>query len=386
VLTWRSSYTQNNGPELSKDLSLRAIRNSQQVTIGWGLPFDGLARSVAPRAPTRAPLPGGVPPGGAPPDSAARTPAPPRVAIWRTLLSRLGNISTDTGFNWSSAYSRLNGTPGLPYMFGLSSNPEKGGDGVLKSFGNSTDRSFDWKSSARTRFLLFSGASITTQSEYSAGVGNRNALEQTRTSFRFPDMQVDYGNIANALRLDHVLKNPRLRTSFSRTKSTEFSSGQQTGATSSSEWRPMLGLDGDFKNGARVQFSVEHRVTARELFQLGHSVATDRNTDVNFSVNRQYSQGQRVAFMGKTTTVKSTVNIGLSGSYSRQTGETKQDLRSGSLFPTRRDRLSVSTDGSYGFSNNVTGSLNLGFVQSRDLVLLSNNRSVRVELSARFSF
>jgi hypothetical protein len=384
VFSWRSSYGQNNGPELSKDLSIRSVRNNEQVTMSWGLPFDGLLTRTIARAPGHiAPQV----PGTARPDSAAPPPpAPPRPALWRLLLSRLGNISTDAGFNWSSAYSRLTGTPGLAYMFGLSGDPETGGNGVQKSFGNSTDRSYDWKTSARTRLALAWAASITTQAEYGSGITNRNDLQQSRTTYRFPDMQVDYGNMANAIRLDRLFKNPRLRTSFSRSSTTEFTGVRQTGATSSSEWRPMLGLDGDFRNGAHLQFSVEHRVTARELFQLGHSTATDRNTDINFGVNRQYSQGQKVAFMGKTSTVKSTVNIGVSASYSRQTGETVQDFRPGALYPTKRDRLSINTTGSYGFSSNVTGDVNLGFVQNRDLVLTSVNKSVRVELAARFSF
>jgi len=50
------------------------------------------------------------------------------------------------------------------------------------------------------------------------------------------------------------------------------------------------------------------------------------------------------------------------------------------------DRLSVNATGQYGFSNNVTGNLEVGFLQDRNLVLGLTTRSVRVEARAQFQF
>jgi hypothetical protein len=58
----------------------------------------------------------------------------------------------------------------------------------------------------------------------------------------------------------------------------------------------------------------------------------------------------------------------------------------GVLSPTNRDRLSVNAQGGYSFSNNVTGTLELGFGQTRDLVQRNTTRSLRVELRAQFTF
>ena len=52
----------------------------------------------------------------------------------------------------------------------------------------------------------------------------------------------------------------------------------------------------------------------------------------------------------------------------------------------KNDRLSLNGTGSYGFSNNVTGNLVLGFGQDRDLVRKIIHRNVRVELRASFTF
>ena len=109
-----------------------------------------------------------------------------------------------------------------------------------------------------------------------------------------------------------------------------------------------------------------------------------------FSLNRSYTQGQKVSMLGKTTTVRSQINMGLSANYDRRSGETKI-LPGGSQTPGTRnpqaeDRLSVQATGSYGFSTNVTGTGTLGFQQNRDLQKDIVRRSIRVELRGSFNF
>ena len=38
--SWNSSYNQNNGPELSRDLSLRSVSNGQSMSMNLDLPFS----------------------------------------------------------------------------------------------------------------------------------------------------------------------------------------------------------------------------------------------------------------------------------------------------------------------------------------------------------
>ena len=113
---------------------------------------------------------------------------------------------------------------------------------------------------------------------------------------------------------------------------------------------------------------------------------TDRNTDINLSLNRSYSRGQKVKFLGKESTIKSSVQLGLTGVYSRVSGETIKAGTSESQLRVNQDRLSLNGTGSYSFSNNVTGSVGLGFGQNRDIVRDAVSRNVRVELRAAFTF
>jgi hypothetical protein len=369
VINWSSNYGQDNGPQLSPDLSVRAVRNGQTMNVSWGLPFDRLAPAAAPAA-------------------AGDTTRKVAKSMIRDLLSRLGAISTDANFNWSSSYSRLRGTPSFLYLLGLSqeSGPRGLNGRVTRDFGNVSSRGFDWRTGARTRLALFLGSSVSTSADFSSATGNQNNVQSRRDQARFPDLSVDYGRVVNAIGLAKIMQNPRLQTSFNRSLVTEFNAGRESSRLYTSEWRPALSLKGELKNGTRIDLTVNRRVTRNIRKQLGLSTTTDRSGDVSLSVNRSYSQGQKVSLLGRETTVKSTVNLGLTANYERQSGETLQEGSSLKQLPKLQDRLSMNFNGSYGFSNNVTGNASLGFGQNRNMLSGSKDRNVRVELRAAFTF
>jgi hypothetical protein len=375
-LGWNSHYNQNNGPELSPDLSIRSISNGQQGTVRWELPFETFARANATRPDT---------------GRSAR-----HSVLWRRLLSRLGNLGTDFSVRKSSGYSRLVGKPDFLYLFGLSDNPgvfdrnnPAAGFRMIEAAGDQSNRNFDWRTGMRTTVKLPWSASVQTSGEFSSQTGLTNGAQRGQDQMRFPDLQFDYGQLATAIRLDRLLRNPRLRTAFNRSTSTDYNNGRanKSSESRSFQFQPLLELGGDL-GSTRLQLSVEHRSTEREVLQLGRSVQYEANTDLNMNLNRSYSAGQKITFLGRESTVRSSVNIGVATVYSRQTGRIEQ-LLDGRMQPSNqssRDRLSVNANGSYGFSSNVSGNAVLGFSQDQDKIRKLINRSVRVELSARFSF
>ena len=54
--------------------------------------------------------------------------------------------------------------------------------------------------------------------------------------------------------------------------------------------------------------------------------------------------------------------------------------------PDDNDRLSLNLNGQYGFSNNITGNLVLGFSQDRDLQREIIRRQLRIEARGSFTF
>lgn len=367
--SWNSRYSQNNGPELSSDLSVRQVSNGQSATMNWDLPFDRLARLQVPSDTTRH----------------------ASSFAWREWLSHIGALGWDASFSKSSSYSRIMGTPNMLYLLGLSSDAGLSTDNTARvraAFGNDATDGLDWRSGARTRVTLPFGATMQTRFDLSAHRANTNGVINRTVSLKFPDFDLDYGHLAQAIHLDRWLVNPRLRTAYNRSqlKSYYNNSVEPSGISRSSEWRPLLGVQGDLKNGARTELRVERRVTQTENTLLGNSVTTDRNTAVNFSITRSYSQGQKVTFLGKETTVRSSISLGLSAVYSRRSGETIDHRFERPQQVVQRDRLSVNGTGSYSFSTNVTGNVAIGFGQDRDLQLHLVSRSVRVEVRAQFTF
>jgi hypothetical protein len=387
-LSWNAGYRQNNGPELSQDLSVRAVSNSQTMRASWDLPFDRMV-SRSPTLPPPRPTIAARPDSLAPPDSAATPAAPRRSFQLRGLLARLGQITTDASVTQSSAHSRLTGTPSLPYLLGISTDPGLSGeDGrVQAQFGNQAQKGLQWSASARSRVDVGFGASMSTRAEFSSRRSELNAVVTRGTESTFPAFEVDYGRVPTVLQLQRVLSNARLRTNFSRSRSSDFqNSDDPTSTTTTTDWRPLLSVNGDLKNGTRTEVKVDRRVTVRENFQLGLSTTTTRNTDINLNLSRSFTQGQKVSMLGRETTVRSTITMGLSASYSRASSET---IRKGALLaqlPSDEGRLSVRGTGSYGFSNNVTGNAALGFLQTNNYVSDIVRRSVTVELRASFTF
>jgi hypothetical protein len=369
-LSWNSNYIQTNGPELSQDLSIRSINNNQSYSLGWSLPLDQLRSTPRP----------------APGD----TTAPAGPSIWRRVLGSLGPLATDASYSQQSGFSRLTGTPRFLYLTGLSSDPglESDSSGVVRrQIGNQSNTSADWRTSARGSVRLPATATLSTRVEFSSRNSDANGVTRRTDSSRFPDVDLQYGNLARLIGLDKFLNNPRLRTSYNRSRSTEYvNASDPTSISSSSQWQPLLGVNGEFKNGTRAELKIERRVTQRENLQNGRSVATDRNTDVNLNLNRTYSKGQKVTVLGRETTIRQTVTLGLSAAYSRRSGETIQERLAKPQLPIEEDRLSVNANGSYGFSQNVNGGVTLGFGQTRDLQRDIVRRNVRVEMRASLTF
>jgi hypothetical protein len=369
TLTWNSGFRQNNGPELSSDLSVKAIDNSQSVRFSWGLPFDRLAM----RTPT-----------------ARDSGRAPTVSAFRKLFSRLGAVSADAQFNQNSSYTRMTGVfPNLLYLMGLQSNPGLG-DRVFPLTGNTITLGQDWRVGASTRISLPLAVYLSTRGDYSARWNTSNGLSGRSENLHFPSFDLEYGRVAHAIRLDRFLNNPQLRTSYDRTRGYDYANGSATptNITTSTEWRPLLGISGDFKNNTRSELRIERRITLEDNHLVGNSLKTTRNTKVDLSVSRSYTQGQKVNFLGKESTVRSSVSIGGTMSYARNSGQTEvfnAGVRSIAL-PVLDDRLALNGTGSYGFSNNVTGNLLLGFGQDRNLVLNQIHRNVVVELRASFTF
>jgi hypothetical protein len=381
TFSWNGAYNQDNSPALSRDLSVRAISNGQSWGLTWDLPFDRLDDS--PPAPR--PAPGDTSRGAAVRRARSRL-------SWRGLLAALGGISTEAGYDRSSAYTRLTGTPSFAYLFGFTDRLDSAR--TVPQFGNTANLSTNWRANARTRVELVFGSTANTRFEFRSRQMVLNGVSNRENSLRFPDVEFDYGQVASVLRLDRVFTSPQLRSAYGRSVITIFANNRSdpTSRSATSEWRPLLGMSGSLKNRTRAELRIERRNTESEDLLIGHSIKVTRLTTATFSLNRSYSQGQKVNLLGKQKTVSSTITMGLTGQYEMQSGETvsyADATRAHPLqtkYPTKDDRLTLNATGSYAFSSNATGNVALGFMQDNNRQTGIVRRNLRVELRAQFTF
>ncbi len=382
----RPSFNYGSGYSTSADLqsanlSVHSIGNNRNIQMTMDLPFDQLTRGMA-AARLAAPA---KPDSGAAPAAPKRTPLP-----WRQLLARLGSIQTDYSLNRTSSFSRLVGNPNPAYLIGLSTNPGLDDPSRLyAAAGNTSADGVDWRANARTRIQVLYGSGVNARASFGDRTQTMNGVATRTADTRFPDLDFDFGKLADVLKIGKFLNQPQLRTGWTHQTSTDYrgSSTNKQGSSTSNEFRPLLSVRGALKNGTQADLSVNYRGTRRESFQYGTSSATtDNNSDVNFTLSRSYSQGQKVQFMGKTRTVRSSVSMQLTTVYSHHTGQTTLSSSTEASRLIDESRLSVTGTGNYGFSSTVTGSAVLGFSQNKDNAKSITNRSVRVELRSQFSF
>ncbi|NOT33933.1 MAG: hypothetical protein HOP12_07160 [Candidatus Eisenbacteria bacterium] len=385
IISLGSNYNQNNGPELSSDLGTRAVTNGMNLTVSLPLPFDRISTSALA---SRAPI-GQI----SKADSAARDSVRRRgslVPLWRRLAARLGNITTDSRLIRSSSHTRLDDAPDLLYMVGLSHDPgfQRDSSGLTSAAnGNRTDQSDDWSSSANSRIDVGFGATLGSRLEVGSRRSISTGIRSRSDRLRFPDVEVNYGRVPEILQLKRVFNNPQFQTAYVRSTSTEYlNSDRPTRDTRTSEWRPLLKFSGDLKNGTRGELRIERRTTESNERYLVSLQRVDRFTDIQMSLNRSYSQGQKIVMFGKETTVRQRVDLGFTATYSRTSVEQRQPGIRLIQQLDDKDQMSANATGAYGFSDNVTGNLELGFRQDRNLLTTITTRSLRISARAQFTF
>ncbi len=376
TMSWNSFYNENRDV-LSSDLGTRSIGNGQNATFSMELPFQTSFSKPSPVAPVRA--------------AGDTTPQPRfrRIIRWQDAVARLGNISTDLTVNRSSTYSRVRGNANPLYLLGLAENPGfEDSTRIVREFGNNANTGLDWRANGRTRIPMAFNTAIAARVSYGDRTNSQNAVLSRDRDWRFPDFELDYGKLATVIGLTKFLQNPAIRTAYARSHTVNYQNSRDQARRTSvrHDFRPLLSLRGRFKNGTDADFKLERSSTRSEERFPGNSRQTDSNTDVSFTVSRSYSQGQKVTFLGKTSTVRSNINVQLATSVSRRRAGTLLLDTGGELSPIDETRLSVNGSGSYGFSSNVTGNLALGFSENRDQTKGIIRRSVRVELRAQFTF
>jgi hypothetical protein len=393
-----TSYGEQRTPDLSPDLSLGQFQNSTSMGLSMDLPFGRLAHGPVP---TRPPSQGGrgIAADSTRRDTTAVRPPPSRgfsLPVGR-LIARLGTVSLRGSFNRSTAFSRYYGEPSVPYKLGIARSADtqwnqKELPSIFPGPQSTENSQSTWSGDASSQVALFGKSTVRARANYTATAREYNGQTSATSSLTFPDLDIDWGSVHKLLGLGKIFPQLGARSRFSTVVSQEGQVlGSPTSNTKTSNWQPLLSLQGNTRGQAQVQLSIERTSSSRQDFATRRADRSEGQTTIRSSISRTYSPGQHVPlFGGGKAGLKSSLTLQADGAYTKRTGLTEAAGIASSK--TNTDQLDINTSSTYAFSTYVNGTLGLGFTQSRDLQLRNpagdpiKRRSIRLEASASFRF
>jgi hypothetical protein len=381
-----TSYTEARTPELSPNLTIGNFGNTTGGNVRYTLPFRRLGRSPADTTGGHAPL------------------------DWvRDLLGHVADIQTRGGYQRTTSYSGLTGSPSIPYRLGLDSDPgfasADNPDASVAAGPQASDNSYrTYDGEASTQVLLVGRASARLRWAYRDNLRTSNTQAYTQTNTNWPDLAFDWGTVQGLLQLERVFPTITANTRYNQTVTTDGVYQKPISVrTTTKNWQPVLSLSGTTKSGVQVALAGDYSSSLREdysnaIFTGAPSQTQQANTTIRGSISRTYSPGSTLSFLGLFgSTLRSTVTLNLTTSYNRRTGGTIVPGVKNVGGRVDQSRFEIQGTGSYAMSRNITLSTGLGFNQFNDYtrtVTDSNGfpkgtlvqRSLRLELTAQMRF
>jgi hypothetical protein len=294
-------------------------------------------------------------------------------------------------------FSRYYGEPSVPYRLGIARSPntqwnQQELQSILAGPQSTENAQNTWSGDASSQLLLFGKANVRARANFTATAREYNGQQTANSSFTFPDFDVDWGSVHRLLGLGKLFPQLGARTRYSAVETKEGQVlGNPTSLTKTSNFQPLLSLQGTTKGQAQMQLSIEHTSSSRQDLATRRASRSEGSTTIRTSISRTYLPGQHVPlFGGGKAGLKSSLTLQADGAFSKRTGLTEAAGVQSSR--TNTDQIAINASSTYAFSTYVNGTLGLGFTQSRDLQLRNPNgdpikqRSLRLEASASFRF
>jgi len=401
-IDFSTSYGEARTPDLSSDLSLGQFQNSTNAGLSFDVPFVKFARA-AHTTPHQAVLPPPVPGDSLGRDSTGavrKRPPPPRrgfsLPVGR-LLARLGTVSMRGTFSRNTMFSRYSGEPSVPYRLGIARSPNTQWNqeelaSIFPGPQSTENAQSTWSGDASSQLQLFGKANVRARANFTSTDREYNGQRNANSTFTFPDFDIDWGSVHRLLGLGKIFPQLGARTRYSSIESKEGQDlGDPTAITKTSNFQPLLSLQGTTRGQAQVQLSIERTSSSRQDLASRRASRTEGSTTVRSSITRTYLPGQHVPiFGGGKAGLKSSLTLQADGAYSKRTGLTQASGVASSR--TNTDQIAINASSTYAFSTYVNGTVGLGFTQSRDLQIRNpsgapiKQRSLRLEASASFRF
>ncbi len=370
-VSFNSSYSEDHRPEITRaddESDIRNIANSGAVGFGLAIPLSRLSQVF-----TRAG-------GGARKDTASAAGGGGLRPVG-LLLAKIGDIRASHSISYGSGYSRMYGKPNFSYMLGMrrayGGNARFADDGVATSnIGSATSLA---ASGRLLRGITLDGKFETSDREVESLTGVR--VEKKTT---WPELKLAWIGVEKQLGLAATVTSLRLDSSFRRTVEDYGAKGKPSEkVVSRSDWQPLLNVTASWKNGMRTSYTSSFSTIETESYVGSGYMSTSRTSRHSFSFQKTLDATKGISLpfaSSKKFKLKSSVNLGVVVQYSSASSTIPPQVSE------KTDDLSVTSTATYSFSTNLSGSLNFGFTQNRDLQIGVTRRGLTMGLTASFRF
>ncbi|MBM3285983.1 MAG: cell surface protein SprA [Candidatus Eisenbacteria bacterium] len=353
------------------------------LTFTGTLPIDRLFQMLPRfgRGGGAAPAPGDSAAGASRGRSAGRATSSGSSGGWFSISA----VSATHSIGKTRSLDRFAGEPSIPFQLGLSSDP---GSGVRRLTGAS-DATGDRKdTSFSTDFKLLGEVTVRTSYAQSRSDNTVNRTSSTIRTWKYPDLDINWGRFYKRVKLDRWAKDVRATTRYSRElRETGTSTNPKDRTESTVSFRPLLNLDATLNNGFSAKLTSSYSTSNSEQFGLLRNLSRSRSRQAGLSLRRSFNLSRMVTNPITKKKTKATTKIDLSLATDIQDSKRESGPRGRLIVIEDRAKMAISTTAGYNFTSNITGNAGLTVGQDSDRKNRTNtSRYVSVTLSAAFTF
>ncbi len=316
----------------------------------------GNEAAQSPAGATQNPAPGTKPP-----------PSPHAGSLARQLgvsFMSLGAIEISYGLSTQTSYSSQKGEPSLFYQLAFVNSPGPGAQALSRATATETNsQTLDLS----TNLKLPRAINVAPRYSRSTGQTATNGLTTMTNDLKWPDLDISWGNLYQAIGLGRWFQGFQANTHYSKERRIQGSTDYpETNLTSG--YSPLLNVNATFKSGVTATLNSSYTSTSDLLTGAGEAggYETENDTDhlqwtITFKKTLNLTKKIAVPMTKEVKTVQTRVDLNASLDYIADKRETRA---SGQPPVVTDNRASVKFEAGLGYQFtqriNGTGSLNFG--------------------------
>ncbi len=320
---------------------------------------------------------------GASDDSAG---APPKPVGQRSGVQVVRPINISYSIARQTSFTGRVGTPSLLYQLGLSEQPGSNVSGI--SDARSRDNHGDTRTlSMDTSVKLPRQANLTTRYSRTSTKQRSSGLLSTTESTKWPDFDVNWGQIYQAVGISRWFQSFSASTRYSRDLR-EQKSASSTNTTTTTTFSPLLNITATLKSGLSATLNSSTSSNHSETPETRTVNDSDRKSvGLNVKKTLNLKRTIKVPMSDRRQTVTTRVDVNASVDWRSEKSSSRTGIQATPTVTRNMASLKFATGLGYQFTQTITGNGQINFGQNTDRKnRAQTERFIGITLSASFTF